>query len=273
MPKKSKIVSNPFLNAFTYDVAYGLTPEQKRNLNGRYLKYVRNDKTATTFANTADIEERAIFFAKIGMPFAWVFGDLNNDALTEIYHTYKKQGQAKALDKTAEQKVFVVTNREIMRLLGLMASNVHTETYMLNRDFHKAGYHTQNWKKEIVVPHNEAVKEGLHSSRELARILTTTLLSVKDIPAFAGITDCSMAILLFLFSKDSADTLEIDIRAKIQPSFMPSKVTLGLRKLVECQYLERSFRDTKKIAYSITAIGISVAMRFQKRLFDLTYNF
>ncbi len=273
MPKKSKIVSNPFLNAYTYDLMYRLNPEQKKLLNGRYLKYAKNSTSATNFSNTADIEERAIFLAKLGVPFAWVFGDLNDKTLTEIYHTYKKEGQAKAMDKIAKQDVFVVTNREIMKLLGLMASNLHTETFLINRGYYKAGYHLKNWKKEIVKPQNESIKEAHADSKELARMMYITMLSQKDIPGFAGITDCGMAILLFLFSKDSHDTPETDIRGKIQPTFPSAKVTLGLKKLVDCQFLERSFRDPKRKAYSITGLGIDMAMKFQKRIFNLCYNF
>src|ERR1700735_1039190 len=103
MGKKSKVIPNVFLNAFTYDVLYKATVEQKRGLNGRYLKAAKNSTTATAFSNSADIEDRAILLSKLNIPFAWVFGKLEDKNLTEIYHTYKSDGQAKALKSMMEQ--------------------------------------------------------------------------------------------------------------------------------------------------------------------------
>jgi hypothetical protein len=273
MPKKSYTINDPFLNQFIFDCLWTSTKDQRIKLKGTEIKHLKSDKTARNFATKSTFEEKIALLARLNVPFFFGFGTMDNKVLTDIHKRYKEEKSLAAINAIIEKKVFVVTSKEVMMYLSLMASNVHSDSWVMNRDYLKMGYHVNNWRKDVVTPSDDATNESLHSARQLAKVMVNSVLLSKFGEEWGGLNEVGICILLFAFSKNKFDLVESDIRTFFEPMYYPSKITLSIKKCLANHYLMQSFKDPKRKAYRLTGLGVDAAMSFQKKAMTLAGTF
>lgn len=267
MPKKRDILTNPCVSEFVYDTIVNSTIDQKKFLNGKFLRVGRTSRTAKAFSVSSGMEERALVLAKLGVPFAWVF-NISEKKLKELYDDRHSFNQVKLADKMIEEKMFVITDKEFMQYAGLMASSCHSETWILNRDFLKVHYHLREWRRDYENATNKETKEGIAASKEIAKLITNSIIFSKYSDGTYGINEQEIAVLMYMYSKQKEFIELKQLKIHFNGIYRNFKLVRAINTLLKNQYVEKGvgqFEDNCRI----TGWGVDIVLKFQKRVFAL----
>lgn len=267
MPAKKQVILNPFVAEFVYAAIVNSSIEQRRQLNGKFLYATRTPKKAKAFSINSSDEEKAILLSKLGIDFAWTF-NLNKDKLDQIIEAAGGKTMSQLNKMMIDEKVMVVTNKQVMTFLGLMASNCHSETWMLNRDYLLFGYQAKQWRKVADPPLNREVKESLVEMRNMAQLMLNTIMASKSIEGMFHINEPAMAVLLYFLSRQKEFIGEHEMKMYFRSLYRDFRIVVSLKILIEGRMIEKRM-DAQKPEYRITGIGVSTAMHFQKKVFAL----
>jgi len=269
---KPKPFNDPFLNEFVYDCLWNAFKDQRVNLKLRENKALKSASTARSFATKSTFEEKITLLARLGIPFFFGFGTMDSKVLADLHRTYKENKLLDAVNELLARKIFVVTQKEVAMYMSLMAASVHSDSYVINRDYIKMGYHINAWKKDVVEPSDAVTKDALHSAREISRVMIQTVMLPKYIEEY-GINEVGLTVMLFLFTKNRYDTPVQDIKDLLIPMYSPSKVTNAIKKCIEKQFMAKSLREKKQVRYTLTGLGVETAMRIQHKVMNLATRF
>lgn len=267
MPAKRDVIVNPFVSEFVYDNIVNSTIEQRRFLNGKYMRIGRNSRAARGFSTKSTAEEKALMLAKLGVPFAWLF-NIDEKKLKELFDDQHNFSPVRMTDKLLSEKMFVVTDKQFMQFAGLMASNCHSETYMINRDFLKANYRLKEWKKEYSNTSLSEAKDATPASKDIAKMVSNAIMFSKYTDGEYGINDAEVAVLMFMYSKQK-EFIEMDeMRVHFNGIYRNFKLVRCLNTLVKAKYVEKGEGNWDGM-YKTTGWGNDIALKFQKRMFAL----
>lgn len=269
MGLRKDIITNPYLSEYVYDVAINLTNEQRKRLDFKHLKALKNSRTTKAFATSSTIEEKAIFLGKVGIEFGWYL-NLTKQKLNDIYE--KHSGEKMSLINTMlVDKLMVISNREMMQFLGLMASNCHSDLWMMNREFFNAGHRAAAFKKSFANPTNTAVKETVQFAKENAKFAMDSSMAFDFCVEDFGLTKNSMYILIYLFVKSSYHVEEEQIKNQFRGLTTVDKIGKAIFKLQETKNIEKSSDSSvRRRKFIITGIGRDTVLKFQKKIFNLS---
>lgn len=267
MPAKRNTILNPYLNEFVYDQMVKATTEQKIKLGGRLLKYMKNSRVAKAFATKSTIEDKAIMLAKLGVSFSWCL-NLSKQKLNEIYEEHSESTASKLSNAMLKEKVFVVTDKQIMSFLGIMAANCHGETYMMNRDFFTMGYKVKEFRKEFSNPTNREIKEGVLIAKDLSRLFLGAMTASRFSDGIFGISSFSLELLMYLYSREKEYITEEEIRSYFGSLYRNFKLTTAIKNLSEAMYIEKGEGDFVR-SYKVTAWGADTVLKFERKVFNL----
>lgn len=269
MPPKRDILQNPIVSEFVYDCLMKATLEQKKNLNGKLLRATRTSRTAKAFAMKSTQEEKAILLAKLGVSFSWNF-NLSKKRLMELFENRKTMTPTQLTDLMLREKIVIVTDKQVVQFLGVMAANCHSEIYLLNRDFLKAGYMAREFRKEYFSTTLSELKTANLSAKWMARTMVNNIVSGKFCEALFDMPETSICVLLFMFSKDKEFITEQEIRLYFNGIYRGFKLGKSINDLLKVNFIEKSYLTESK-EYCVTKSGIEAVLRFEKRTFSMEY--
>lgn len=267
MPAKRDVLLNPVVSEFVYDCLMKTTVEQKKSLNGKYLKATRTSRTAKAFALKSTMEEKAILLSKLGVQFSWNF-NLTKKRLKELFDGKDYVRPSQLADIMLKEKVVIVTDKQIVQYLGLMAANCHSEIWLMNRDFLRAGHLVKDWRKEYFSATVSHVRNSNSTTRGIAKLLVNSIATTKLCESILGIPETSLSVLLYMYSREAEFIPELDVRNFFNNLYRGFKIATAINDLVASKYIERGYLKTEK-EYRVTGMGIEAALRFQKRMFSM----
>ncbi len=267
MPAKRQIILDPFVSEFVYSCIMNSTIEQRKQLNGKFLYATRTSKKAKTFSVKSTDEEKRILLSKLGIEFAWVF-NISKDKLDQLFETTGKKTLSELTKVMIEQKVMVVTDKQVMTFLGVMASNCHSESWLINREYLNFGYRIKEWRREYEHPTNREMKEMMMVMRDMAKAMLNTILASKSIEDQFGVSETAMTVLLYLISRQKEFVTEFETKTYLRGMYREFRVNVALKSLISLKYVERNAGETKP-EYRITGMGVNVALSFQKKALTL----
>jgi len=267
MPVKRDVVVNPFVSEFLYDAIVNSTVEQRRFLNGKYLKVGRSKRKARAFSVNSTLEEKALMLTKLGISFAWVF-NIEKSKLKQLQEDAGEYTNVQLADKMLQEKYFVITDKQLMLFCNLMASNSHSETWLLNRDFVQASYRIKEWRQNYGnVPLADS-KDSIVAARDMAKIMMNTIMFSKYAEGILDISEPEIAILLYLLSKEREYIPDTELRVTFNGIYRNFKLVRCINTLLKGQLIEKGLGAMLR-QYRLTSWGIDTAMKFQKRVFSL----
>lgn len=267
MPAKRDVIVNPFVSEFVYDNIVNSTHDQRKFLNGKYTRVGRHSRPAKAFSVKATQEEKALMLSKLGIPFAWFF-NIDLAKFKELFENRAEFTNAQLTDKMLKENWFVVSDKQFMTFAGLMASNCHSETYMINRDFNKIGFRAKEWRKEYANTSLTEAKESLTASRDIARLMTNTIMFSKYTDGEFGINEAEIAVLMYMYSK-SKEFIELnELKRQFNGIYRNFKLVAALKVLRNAKYIEEGEAEWAK-QYRMTGWGVDIALRFEKKVFSL----
>ncbi len=267
MPAKRDVIVNPFVSEFIYDAIVNATVEQRRFLNGKFLKVGRSMRKARSFSVNSTLEEKALMLTKLGIPFAWVF-NVEKSKLKQLKEDAGEYTNVMLADKMLAEKYFVITDKQFMLFANQMASNCHSETWLLNRDFVQASYRLLEWRQTYGSLTLSTAKDTTVAAREMGKVMMNTIIFSKYAEGIFDINEAEIAVLLYFISKEREYITEVELKATFNGVYRHFKLIRAINTLVKSQYIEKG-EGNKTKQFRITSWGIDTAMKFQKRVFSL----
>ena len=267
MPNKRDVIVNPFVSEFIYDAIVNSTIDQRRFLNGKFLKVGKSIRKARAFSVNSTLEEKALMLTKLGVKFAWVFG-LDKKQLKQIEEESGEYTNVQLTDRLLQEKAFVITDKQFMLFSNLMASNCHSETWMMNKAFHQASYRIKEWRKNYASVPIVDSKDGVVAARDMAKIMLNTIIFSKYAEGLFDVNEAETAVLLYFLSKEREFIPDAELKLAFNGVYRNFKLVRCLNTLVNAQYVEKG-EGRFKGTYRITSFGIDVAMKFEKKVFSL----
>lgn len=267
MATKRDVLLNPVISEFIYDCLMRTTVEQKKNLNGKFLKATRTSRTAKSFSVKSTMEEKAILLSKLGVPFSWNF-NITKKKLNELFENRKDIKKSQLTDIMLKEKIIIITDKQVNQYLGLMAANCHSEIWLMNRDFLKAGHVLKDWRKEYFNATISHVRNSDRTAKDIAKLVVNSIAVTKLCESIFGIPEPAVSVLLYMFSKEADFITEQEMRVYFFNLYRGFKVTTAINKLLESKFIERGYLSNQK-EFKVTAAGMEAALRFEKRMFSM----
>lgn len=269
MSKVGKLINNPILNDFIYTLLFQATLEEKRGLPGRYRKIAMSGRASKKFATTSTREEKEFILSHFGMEYFYVIArqGMPLQKFKDILDRFEKKKKVAALKDMAEEMVFVSSDKEFIRLLGLMSQSIHHHTYFMNMEFQRQGYHIQKWAKNNLNKEDLATRELDQSAKILAKTLLNGCLAMDYIPGRTGFTGTQMKILLYLYSVSHTYVLTEKIYNVFAGSMSPNAYRMAIKQLIDNFFVTKVTREGEA-SFTISGAGIKQVNDFIQRVLN-----
>lgn len=266
----AKVINNPVFNEFVYTVLFAASLQQKRGLPGKYLKIAMNGKAAKTFATKSSKEEKELILSHLGFETFYVVArrGMPLDKFKDILEKFETKKRVAALSDIAEAGVFVTSDREFLRLLGLMAQSIHHPSHFLNLELQRQGFHIQKWSKQYQNAEDMTTRGLEASAKLLARTCLSVALMIDSWPGATGISPLQLKILLYLYSVSHTNVSHKRLYDVFGGYTNPNSYAIAMRGLASEQLVLRIVLN-REVEYAISGLGIKQINEFINRVINL----
>jgi hypothetical protein len=259
----SNIVIDPILNDFVYSFLYGASYEEKRGLRGKYLRAAMNGGAAKRFCTTSTREEKEYLLSHFGINFFYVFAKqgVSVAKIKEIGAKIETGKKVAALRDMAEAGIYVSSDKDFIRSLGLMSQSIHHHSFFLNLEFLRQGYHIQKWKKHSANTQDLAAREADESAKVLATTMLNACVAMDYVPGMTGVTQTAMKLLLYLYAVSHTYVKDDVLYGRFAGSFNKTKYRHAMKALIKEGLIQQHGIKAKREA-TITGPGIKHVNNF-----------
>lgn len=269
MSKVGKIINNPIFNDFVYTVLFQASLEEKRGLPGRFRRIALNGRMAKKFATTASREEKEFVLSHFGMEFFYVIArkGMPLQKFKDILDKFEKNKKVAALKEISEEMVFVSSDKEFIRLLGLMSQSIHHHTYFMNMEFQRQGYHIQKWAKNNLNREDLVTREVDASAKTVVKTCLNACLTMDYTHGRTGMSEPQMKILLYLYTVSHTYVPDEKIHNVFAGNMTVNVYRTAMRTLTE-NFLVTKQGYGKEISFTISGAGIKQVNDFAQRVLN-----
>jgi hypothetical protein len=144
-----------------------------------------------------------------------------------------------------------------------LADLSHSDTYLLNLDFHKVGHFLNNWKPENR-PDIDATQQSLDYAKSINKFALNVSLELKTIKGVFELADLDFNILMMLYDKRTKYVSRDAIDEFFGGLYKKILITAAIKRLSEKVLIERN-PVARSNEYQITAMGNTAVMDFHKK--------
>ena len=263
---RNKIIRNPILNAYMYDVCFNLTEEVKRKLPLPYIKVLSSPIRIKNFCEFSSIDTKLRFFHAIGLNNALtVFPDKakNGKEIQQLILKYDDEKLAAGIKGSVGMNVFVTSDKQTAFLVNLMAQTIHTESYALNLDYNKTGYHIKKWSKKIDTSSQRDLEECEDSAKAIIKNFLEASLCLRSSEVLFGMKDVDLNVLMYFYEKMHVYLERDTVYLKFDIHYQKRYITMSIKRLTSEGFLTKHPTDMR---YTINSSGIDLVNRYLNRV-------
>lgn len=268
-------LGDPLLNEFMYDCIVSSSEEQRAKLPEHLRKTLLTKVKIKSFVDNASLERKIEMLSRLGINCALFFSPKElkiKEQLNETRTAVEQKTRKNQLKHMVRSKVFVTTSREIMALLGVMAQNCHSETYMLNREYARLA--TAIAKLYKYNPQGSRDIEEVRSIQQdynlVLKLVLYTLNTQQFVEGFTGYLTVDLRILFYLYMRKNEFVHLSAIADYFKGITSASLASAALNRLRRSNHIERF---PGRYEYCIAPKGITVVSAYISRLMNNTMNF
>ncbi len=256
------LINDPIVNELAFDALFHLSqPDKKDRLTARELRATKTAKTARHFASKMTMDEKAILFAKIGISYSLIIHG-TDWKLKNWYAKVKGMTKAQQLAEASDIKLVVVNDRKVISHLNVMANLTHSDSYLLNMDFHRVGHFVNTWKD--ATPDADSIAEALDYAKMINKFALVQNMAMKSIRGVTDIGDLDLNILMYLYDAGAKYVTRTILDSYFGAIYKKTLITAAVKRLVEKALIERN-PAVRLPEYEITAAGTKSVMDFHTR--------
>ncbi len=265
------LINSPIINELVFDYLFTMTLEQRKMFTPKELRFIRTAKRARQFIDSATIDEKLLILAKLGVQFSFIihrekFAPVH---IKEWYEKYKEMSTTDFLKEMTNQKIVVLNDRILVNFLNIMATFSHSDSYLLNLDFHKVGYFINNWKK-IEKPNIQSIQESLEYAKIINRLSLNVATELKAIKGETETRELDIILLMYLYENKSSYVGRETIINRFSGLFRKTVIGSAIKRLQEKLLIDRNPIYTNIHQYQITSLGNTAVMDFHRKNLSLT---
>ena len=256
MKKRNKSLQNPVINDLVYTVLYNSSYEQKRGLEGKFLRAAMNEKSAKSFASHSSTDEKNFILSHFGFEYFTVIAKrgLAFEKMKDILVKFESNKKVSALKDLSEEGLIVVSDKEFLRLLGFASQTINHPTFFLNLEFLRQGYNIKKWSKRNLNKDDLAIRE----TDEMASFLAAKFLNVHEkiehSQTLFGLSPNQLKIVLYLYTKPHTYIPETELWEYFDGAMNTREFKTNLRVLHRAYLIQPSVSERKK-QYTISGAG------------------
>lgn len=260
------LINTPILNEFVFDLVFNASETDKQSFTLRQRRQTATPKKTKAFATNSTIDQKLMLLSKLGVGYNIVFGkpkDISRRAIKELYKKMEGKSSDVITENLLSEGICVINDRTVTLFMNMLGNMCDTETYMINRDFHKVAYHVRDWK-DFDHPTNEDLTETKESVYVISKMILNFAMMKKEFSGVGQLGEIDLCILNFLFSKRNACVKKTVIIDYFLGVYKKTIVNASLSRLFRSSKIDRSPTDPDD--YSITSLGIESIMRVLKKI-------
>ncbi len=173
------------------------------------------------------------------------------------------------VEEMANEKFVVLTDRILVGFLNIMGNFSHSDSYMLNLDYHKVGYFVNNWKK-YDRPDVETVQESLEYAKVINRLSLNMAVEMKSVKGATEIGDLDLILLMYLQDNRGKYISRETIMNTFGMLYRKMVIGAAIKRLFDKVFIERNPMFTQRVEYQITGLGSLTIMEFHTKNLRLT---
>lgn len=263
MPKRENGLMDSVFNEFVFTAIYKSSYEQKRLLPDRYLKIAMNERLAKKFSAEASNNEKEIMLTGLGYNICRVINgnDPKVKLIQDVLSIPVTAKRARLNKVISESGLFVTTDKNILRTLGLMSDTIHHPSYYMDMEILRQGYHINKWSKKFLTEKDHVYREVDELARQIAKLFFNSALVSDTSKEMLGVTSNELKILLALYSSNVIQPTDEEFRNLFHGKMSFRSFADSIRKLMAGNFIHRLSGEI-----SITALGIKKVNNFMKRV-------
>lgn len=252
-----KILNNPILNDFVYTLLFNASIDEKRGLKGKYLRAAMNGAAAKRFATNSTREEKEYIMSHFGVEFFYVIAKrgVTLPMMKQILTKYETDKKVQAMKDIAETGLFVTSDKEFLRLLGLMSQSIHHPSFFLNMEFIRQGYHIQKWKKHNLNGLDMETREADESAKIVAKTILNGAITFDYSGGKTGVTPLEMKILVYLYTLSHTYIKDDLLFNYFSGAVNKNKYRYAMKALIKDQLIQQHGLSSKR-EYTISGAGV-----------------
>lgn len=263
---KKTLISDFNFNEFCYDIIFHSSAKDRAKLSEKELREISTDKRAKKYTTKSTFDEKLIMLAKLGCSYSFIVSRTKNLSLAKLKELYKEhllELSEGTITDTLKSNLFVVGDKNVIYFLNLMGDICHSDTYMLNRDFHRVGHHVLDWGNPESMTH-EDVKEVSDCVSIINKLALNTSMLLQQVKGLTKLSDLDLNILMLLFNKRIGNLSRSSVDRYFNPTYKKTLISAALKRLVMGAYIDKGLYSEIP-TYSITSLGIDTVMEFHRK--------
>jgi len=258
-----QLIHSPIINELCYDFITGITTEDRKKFPNSVLNNIATPYKAKRFVNTSSLDEKLLLLTRLGVQFSFIIHNKNPFNTKEIkarYEKYKGMAHDQLASEMAQEKVVVLSDRILINFLNVMSRLSHTDTYLLNMDFHRVGKAMVQWQDRI-----DMQGEAIEYARLINRLVLNAAIALKTVKHYHLAAEIDQIILMHLYEKQGQYVPRETIY-RIFSLFRRTAITAGIKRLFDRVFIERNPEETNQYEYQITSLGKESIMEFHTKI-------
>lgn len=204
MKQDWKMINIPILNDFIYTVLHNMSFEDKRKLEGRFLRAASNGTAAKTFAAKSTREEKEYLLTQLGYQFTYIIYQ-KSDSFERIKKLItSEETTIRILQNLAGDSIYFHSDTEFQRYLGLAAHAIHSHAYTYNTEILRCDHFRKDWTKKYGYITDDEGREVDRSMREMATLFFHAFMLMDNLVNLIGLTPAGLKVLLYLYQAPNA---------------------------------------------------------------------
>lgn len=255
------LINDPIINELAFDALFHLSqPEHRGKLTPTELRASYSAKKAKHFAGRTTLDEKLLLFTKLGIEWSFVI-HATDFKLKKTYDKFKELTVAQQVDKIAKERVLVLTDRRLATFANVLSKLSHSDTYLLNLDFHRVGDFMNNWSDR---PNSENSQTSIEAAHRINKHSLKLCLTMKMIRGESLSGDLDLLILMYLFDNSSDYVSRPTLDIYFGSLYKSTLIAASIKRLWESSRIDKD-PTIKKPAYQITSLGITTVMDFHAK--------
>lgn len=249
-----------------YDICFNLPEEVKRKLPLIYIKILSSPIRTKNFCEFSSIDAKLRFFHAIGLKNSLAVYPTKvktANGVKDLLATYDEEKLAAASKGSASLGIFVTTDKQTAFMINLMAQTVHSDSYALNLDYNKVGYHIKKWSKRIDTGSQKDLEDCQESAKVIANIMLETSKCMNTSELLFELKSIDITVLMFFYEKMHVYLHRDNVILKFDIHFQRRMIVNSVKRLHSEEFITKHPTDTK---YTIGGKGIDLVNRFLNRV-------
>lgn len=260
------LVSDPNMNEYVFHCIVSAPPRLINKLPEDLFHHTKSIVKIRTFAQKASLEKKLEMLSHLGGAFSLMLHPPNYLTKIRMDKALLEYNAGKRLDTVNEMikdKVFVITDKDVMAVHAIMSQNCHSETYMLNRDYALIAEDLVNTRYNN---RDSEVKSLMEDYKLTVKMILTTLLNQEHNMGQIGYKPREILVLLYLFINKSKYVDEQEIIKYFTTYIGKVSVRSALGLLQNSLHVQRM---PGKWWFSITGLGVQLVSSYVNRIATL----